>query len=181
MVDRFITIEPLSQNACVFNGTSSVFLTLFCKLLLSLQSNLKKFNKKKLYIIKQEEYKVMKINGIEDEIDLKRAQAAAQAGGTAIPNYHEWANVMKDLELAGVESTGSYEGDKALREEIERQIDKFLEEAEEAKKAQEAKEQTQQVKETSETDNEQEIKANLANATSSMIMADYMKYYHLMS
>ena len=123
----------------------------------------------------------MKINGIEDENDLKRAQAAAQAGGTTIPNYHDWANIMKDLELAGVESTGSYEGDRALREEIERKIDQFLVEAQEAKQAQEAREQTQQVKETSETDKEQEIKANLANATSSMIMADYMKYYHLMS
>lgn len=123
----------------------------------------------------------MKINGIEDENDLKRAQAAAQAGGSSIPNYHDWANVMKDLELAGVESTGSYDGDKALRDEIEKQIDKFLEEAQEAQKAQQAREQTQQVRETSESDKEQEIKANLANATSSMIMADYMKYYHLMS
>ncbi|MBR6098140.1 hypothetical protein IKP85_00160 [bacterium] len=123
----------------------------------------------------------MKIDGIEDENDLKRAQAAAQAAGTSITNYQDWANVMKDLELAGVESTGSYDGDKALRDQIEQQIDKFLEEAQEAEKAQQAKEQTQQVKETSESDREQEIKANLANATSSMIMADYMKYYHLMS
>jgi hypothetical protein len=123
----------------------------------------------------------MKIDGIEDENDLKRAQAAAQAGGSSIPNYQDWANVMSDLELAGVKSTGSYDGDKALRDQIEAQIDKFLEEAQEAEKAQQAKEQTQQVKETSESDREQEIKANLANATSSMIMADYMKYYHLMS
>jgi len=123
----------------------------------------------------------MKINGIEDENDLKRAQAAAQANGSAVPNYQDWANVLKDLEIAGVESTGNYEGDKALRKEIERQIDQLLEEAQEAQRAKQEIEQTQQVKEISETDKNQEIKANLANATSSMILADYMKYYHLMS
>lgn len=122
----------------------------------------------------------MKINGIESEDDLRKAQAAAQASGASITNYQEWANILSDLKLAGVDSTGSYEGDRALREEIERNIDQFLEEAQQAQKAQEARAQTQQVKETSETDKEQEIKANLANATSSMIMADYMKYYHLM-
>ena len=56
-----------------------------------------------------------------------------------------------------------------------------LEEAQEAKKAQEAQQEKKKKKETSETDKDQEIKASLANATSSMIMADYMKYYHLMS
>lgn len=30
-------------------------------------------------------------------------------------------------------------------------------------------------------DSEQTIKANVVNATSSTIMADYMKYYHLLS
>jgi len=123
----------------------------------------------------------MRIDGIESEDDLKRAQAAAQAAGSSIPNYQDWSNVLSDLKLAGVESTGSYEGDRALRQEIENKIDKFLQEAQEAEKADEARKQSQQVKETSETDKEQEIKANLANATSSMIMADYMKYYHLMS
>ena len=123
----------------------------------------------------------MKVNGIESEEDLKRAQAAAQAAGSSIPNYSDWADVLSDLKLAGVDSTGSYEGDRALREEIARQIEQFMAEAQEAQQAEEARQQSQQVKETSESDKEQEIKANLANATSSMIMADYMKYYHLMS
>lgn len=122
----------------------------------------------------------MKINGIENEDDLRKAQAAALASGTGITNYQDWANVLSDLRLAGVESTGSYDGDKKLREQIEQQIDQFLEEAQEAQQAMQAKQQTQQVKDTSESDKQQEIKANLANATSSMILADYMKYYHLM-
>ncbi len=122
----------------------------------------------------------MKVDGIEDENDLKRAQAAAQAAGGAIPNYQDWANVLSDLKLAGIDSTGSYEGDRALRDELEREVDQFLEEAQEAQRQQEMQKQ-EGVQESTKNDKEQEIKANLANATSSMIMADYMKYYHLMS
>lgn len=122
-----------------------------------------------------------KVDGIESEDELRRAQAAAQAQGTSIPNYQDWANVLKDLQLAGVESTGTYAGDKAKLDEIEQQVDQLLLEAQEAKRAEEEKEENKQVKDLSETDNNQDIKANLANATSSMIMADYMKYYHLMS
>ena len=51
----------------------------------------------------------------------------------------------------------------------------------EEKIAEDRKKEQEQVKDTSESDKDQEIKANVANATSSMIMADYMKYYHLMS
>ena len=123
----------------------------------------------------------LRVDGIESEDKLRKAQAAAQAQGTSIPNYQDWANVLQNLQLAGVESTGTYAGDKAKLDEIEKQIDNLLQEAQEAERAQELQQQNQQVKETSESDNNQDIKANLANATSSMIMADYMKYYHLMS
>lgn len=123
----------------------------------------------------------LKVEGIQSEDDLRKAQAAAQMQGTSITNYQDWANVLKDLQLAGVESTGTYAGDKAKLDEIERQIEQLIEEAQEAQRAEEAQKQSQQVKETSESDKNQDIKANLANATSSMIMADYMKYYHLMS
>ena len=122
----------------------------------------------------------MKVNGIESEEDLKRAQAAAQAAGSGIPNYADWANVLQDLKMAGVDSTGSYEGDKALREEIAREIEQFMEEAQEEQIAQD-NQKNEGIQNATENDKEQQIKANLANATSSMIMADYMKYYHLMS
>ena len=39
----------------------------------------------------------LRINGIEDEDDLRKAQAAAQAQGTSITNYNEWAEIMKNL------------------------------------------------------------------------------------
>lgn len=122
-----------------------------------------------------------KVNGIEDQDDLKRAQAAAQAQGTTVTNYNEWAQIMKTLSEAGVESTGSYAGDKAKMKEIEQTVENFIQEQQTEQIAQQQREQTQEVKENSESDRDQEIKATVANATSSMILADYMKYYHLMT
>ena len=122
-----------------------------------------------------------KVNGIESEDDLKRAQAAAQAQGTSIPNYQDWANVLETLQEAGVESTGSYESDKLKLQELEDQVNDFIQKMQEEKIADEKKKEQEQVKDTSESDKDQEIKATVANATSSMILADYMKYYHLMS
>ncbi len=122
-----------------------------------------------------------RVDGIESEDELKKAQAAAQAQGASIPNYNEWAQILKDLNEAGVESTGSYAGDKAKLKEIETAVENFIREAQTEQIAQERQKETKQVKETSESDKDQQIKATVANATSSMIMADYMKYYHLLS
>ena len=122
-----------------------------------------------------------KVNGIESEDDLRKAQAAAQAQGASVPNYQDWANVLETLQEVGVESTGSYEGDRARLKELEQQVDNFIQEMQEQQIADERRKEQEQVKDTSESDNNQDIKANVANATSSMIMADYMKYYHLMS
>lgn len=80
-----------------------------------------------------------------------------------------------------MESTGSYAGDKAKLKEIETAVENFIREAQTEQIAQERQKETKQVKETSESDKDQQIKATVANATSSMIMADYMKYYHLLS
>lgn len=122
-----------------------------------------------------------RVDGIESEDDLRKAQAAAQAQGVQVPNYNEWQQILKDLSEAGVESTGSYSGDKAKLKEIEIAVDNFIKEVQTEQIAQERQKETKQVKETSESDKDQSIKATVANATSSMIMADYMKYYHLLS
>ena len=119
-----------------------------------------------------------RINSIDE---LERANAAAGAKGTAIPNYQEWNQIMQDLNEAGVQSTGSYQGDKALHSEILKTIEEHLEvqkveQTQQAKKAQE-----EQPKKISESDSEQALKATVANATSSVILSDYMKYYHLLS
>lgn len=118
-----------------------------------------------------------RINSIED---LEQMKAAAAAQGTTIPNYNEWSSILSDLEEAGVKSTGSFSGDKALRDEIQRTVEQFIEESKVDQTKQQEQMQTEQPKKNSESDNEQNLKATVANATSSTIMADYMKYYHML-
>ena len=118
-----------------------------------------------------------KITGIED---LEEVKAAAAAQGTTIPNYNEWYQIMQQLEELGVESTGSYAGDKAKIEEVQQAVEDYIREAQIEQAATESRKENQQVKEVSETDSEQTVKANVANATSSQLMADYMKIYHLL-
>lgn len=119
-----------------------------------------------------------KINSIEE---LERLKADAASQGMQIPNYNEWAQALETLELAGVQSTGSYSGDAAKAREIENAVEELMRQAQEAKAAEQNNKETQQVEGLTKTDSEQTVKANMANATSSMIMADYMKYYHLLS
>ena len=97
--------------------------------------------------------------GITSIEELKKAQAAAQQAGTSITNYEEWANILEDLDIAGVQSTGTYAGDVKLHS----QNNDF-----------------NKTDYKTSQDKEQTVKANVVNATSSMIMADYMKYYHLL-
>ena len=119
-----------------------------------------------------------KINSIEE---LERLKADAASQGMQIPNYNEWAQALETLELAGVQSTGSFSGDAAKAREIENAVEELMRQAQEARAAEQNNKETQQVEGLTKTDSEQTVKANMANATSSMIMADYMKYYHLLS
>lgn len=119
-----------------------------------------------------------RINSIEE---LERLKADAASQGMQIPNYNEWAQALETLELAGVQSTGSYSGDAAKAREIENAVEELMRQAQEARAAEQNNKETQQVEGLTKTDSEQTVKANMANATSSMIMADYMKYYHLLS
>ncbi len=112
--------------------------------------------------------------------DLEEVRAAAAAQGASVTNYNEWYQIMQQLEELGVESTGSYAGDKAKIEEVQQSIDDYIREAQIEQAAEERRKESQQVKEVSETDSEQTVKANVANATSSQLMADYMKIYHLL-
>ena len=118
-----------------------------------------------------------RINSIED---LEEVRAAAAAQGTTVPNYNEWYQIMQQLEELGVESTGSYAGDKVYIEQVQQSVEDYIREAQIEQAAQERRKESQQVKEVSETDSEQTVKANVANATSSQLMADYMKIYHFL-
>lgn len=125
----------------------------------------------------------MKVDGIESEDELKKAQAAAQAQGTSVTNYNEWDQILKDFEENGIESTGSYAGDKARMQEIQSAMEEYAAQLQEQEKVQQTSpdnKETEKVQKTSETDRNQKLKETVANATSSQIMADYMKYYHML-
>ena len=125
----------------------------------------------------------IKVDGIQSEDELKKAQAAAQAQGTSITNYDEWSDILSQFQENGIQSTGSYAGDKALMQDIQAQMEVIAEQLQEQEKVQQntpENKDTEKVQKTADTDRQQELKATVANATSSQIMADYMKYYHML-
>lgn len=125
----------------------------------------------------------IKVDGIQSEDELKKAQAAAQAQGSTITNYSEWSEILGEFQENGIQSTGSYSGDKALREKIKAAVAEYASQVQEQEKIQQNtpdNKETEKVQKTTETDRNQEMKATVANATSSQIMADYMKYYHML-
>ena len=125
----------------------------------------------------------IKVDGIQSEDELKKAQAAAQAQGTTITDYNEWSDILSQFQDNGIQSTGSYSGDKALMEEIKAQMAELAQQLQEQEAVQQntpTNNDTEKVQKTADTDSQQELKATMANATSSQIMSDYMKYYHML-
>ena len=123
------------------------------------------------------------VEDIKSIDELRKAQAAAQAQGSSITNYQQWEQILEDLETAGIESTGSFNGDVKLHSQVMEKIAQFVEETQAAQKHQEQNpknDETQKVNNVTAQDKEHVVKANLANGTSSVIMADYMKYYHML-
>lgn len=128
----------------------------------------------------------MAMDNVEDikSIDeLRKAQAAAQAQGSNITNYSQWEQILEDFDTAGIQSTGTFDGDVKLHSEVMAKIENYIEQVQEAQKQQEIRPQND---ESSEVDNktsqdhEQVLKANVANGVSSDIMSNYMKFYHFM-
>ena len=63
-------------------------------------------------------------------------------------------------------------------------IEAFIEQAQEIQKQQELNpknDETSKMDNQTAQDKDQVVKANVANGTSSAILADYMKYYHMLS
>lgn len=113
--------------------------------------------------------------------ELKRAQAGAYAQGGTVPNYNEWSNILKDFAEMGVKPTGSFDKDKLLHLKLQTEVQNIAEKdnVENAQKLKQA--EISQPDKIAKSDNEQVIKATVANGTSSLILADYMKYYHLLA
>ena len=124
-----------------------------------------------------------RVDDIKSIDELRKAQAASQMQGMSVANYSQWEQILEDLETAGIQSTGSYEGDVKLHEQVIEKIEAYIQETQEAQRQQVMKAQNNDVTKVNEktsNDSEQGLKANVANATSSVIMADYMKYYHML-
>jgi len=125
-------------------------------------------------------------NRIEDvnSIDeLKKAQAASGMQANNNVDYNQWEQILENLDAAGIQSTGTYDGDVKLHEQVIEKIEEYIQETQETQRQQEMKAEnndTTKVDEKTSQDKEQVLKANVANATSSTIMADYMKYYHML-
>ena len=125
----------------------------------------------------------IRVDGIESEDELRKAQAAAQAQGTSITNYNEWSEILSEFQKNGIESTGSYAGDKARMQEVQAAVEEYVAQLQQQEKIQQNtpdNKESEKVQKSSETDRNQEMKATVANATSSQILADYMKYYHML-
>ena len=123
------------------------------------------------------------VEDIKSVDELRKAQAAAQAQGVSITNYSRWEQILEDLDAAGIQSTGSFNGDVKLHSQVMEKLQQFIEETQATQKQQEQNpknDETQKVNNITAQDKEHVVKANLANATSSVIMADYMKYYHML-
>lgn len=128
----------------------------------------------------------MAMDNVEDikSIDeLRKAQAAAQAQGSNITNYSQWEQILEDFDTAGIQSTGTFDGDVKLHSEVMAKIENYIEQVQEAQKQQETRPQNDEsskVDNKTSQDHEQVLKANVANGLSSDIMSNYMKFYHFM-
>lgn len=123
------------------------------------------------------------VEDIKSIDELRKAQAAAQTQGTNITNYSQWENILEDFDTAGIQSTGSFEGDVKLHSEVMAKLEAFVEEAQQTQKQQEVKpvnDETSKLDDKTAQDKEQVVKANVVNGVSSDIMSNYMKYYHLL-
>lgn len=123
-----------------------------------------------------------KIRSLEE---LQAAQGGSVAqGGSGVPNYNDWNNILADFEEQGIESTGSYQGDLALRNSMQTEVmDAFEEYQKIAEKEVDVKNDekvraSENITKLTDSDSDQELKATFANATSATIAADYMKFFH---
>ena len=123
----------------------------------------------------------MRIKSLDD---LREAQAGAASQGASITDYNNWSSILAEFEEQGIESTGSYAGDMALRNEMQTKVMNAFEEYQEIANKEADKNNdhkvaaTENVTKLTDSDSDQALKATFANATSSTIMADYYKYMH---
>ncbi len=116
-----------------------------------------------------------------ESIDELRKLRDAEKNTMAQPtDYSAWQKDMEKLDQLGIQGTGSAAGDRALIKQMEMAAQEAAKEAQIQQAQQQNNDQNnkqdQQVKSMSETDNEQNLKATVANATSSQILDNYIRW-----
>ena len=123
---------------------------------------------------------------MNDDIRIRKLtpeeeEAAAAAASGAIPqnytmtDYRNWQEVKEELGLIGIESTGNYQQDLQLRNDIQQMDDIQREQVQEMQKTQKNR-ATENVTRLNEAD--QQVIKDFSNMQSSQILSDIMKYYY---
>ena len=135
----------------------------------------------KYFIIIREFERIMDNDIRIKKIRPEEEEAVAAAASGAIPanytmtDYRNWQEVKEELRRLGLESTGNYQADLKLRNEIRQMDDIQLEQLKEVQKVQRNR-ATENVTRLNEAD--QEVIKDFSNMQSSQILADIMKYYY---
>lgn len=123
---------------------------------------------------------------MNDDIRIKKIRpeeeaAAAAAASGAMPasytlsDYRDWQGIKDELHTMGIESTGNYQQDIQIKQIAEAELERAIE----IQKTQQSR-ATENVTKLTDSDDDQAVKGEVANGTSSIITAELMRLYHLL-
>lgn len=119
------------------------------------------------------------INSIEE---LEKVRKLSEENGKSVVNYAEWAKILTELNNAGAKPTGDFNSDKQLLAQITQQKQDQTEQMQDIPQVYQNKNTQTQHNDVSKmdfktaNDEEQRIKAEVANQTSSKILENYNRY-----
>lgn len=121
------------------------------------------------------------MNSVEKIEKTKRKQAEAAMINTNFVDYKEWWQINNDLIVAGITPPADFATAKDIHNQLKIKAQNAAEEVQVAQNQAQQNIQEKQTEGIAKGDSNQQIKSTVANAVSSTIMADYMKYYHLLA
>lgn len=124
---------------------------------------------------------------MNDDMRIKKIrpedeEAAAAAASGSVPqnftslDYQNWQDIQDELAGMGIESTGNYQQDLQIMNNIQQMGEEEFEKAVETQKVEQNR-ATENVTKLTDSDDDQALKGTFANGTSQMITAELMKYY----
>ncbi|MBO7672265.1 hypothetical protein J6S88_02525 [bacterium] len=120
----------------------------------------------------------MKVKKImpEDEEAAKAAASGSLPQNYTTLDYQNWQDIQDELAGMGIESTGNYQQDLQLMNNIQQLGQEEFDRAVETQKVEQNR-ATENVTKLTDSDDDQALKGTFANGTSQMITAELMKYY----